>query len=252
MSYPVVIHADHTTQAHRANTSDKRHNLGQRMVYPDGRRWAYGLCGGTTLIVGDLIQGKAVVSGDYTDVVVDVAASVGATSLSLTPTTTTAANYYNEGWIHVNKGTGVEDGYTYKVKATGSHAVFAAEAGHVVQLDPDDPIRVALAVNAEVGLVPNAYNGMIVAPGTTLTGRVIGVAQAPVTNAQYGWVQTWGMAAVNSAASQVIGKRLIAILAAAGRVGVEAETDGTGWIVGQAMSVPTTAGEYGAIFLTLE
>lgn len=250
MAYPVVIHADHTSQAHRANTSTKRFDLGQRMVYPDGRKWAYGLAGGTTLIVGDLIQGKAVVAGDYTDVVVDVAAAIGATSLSLTTTTTTAANYYDGGWVHVNKHTALGDGYTYKVKASGSHAVFAAEAGHVIQLDPDDPIRVALAVNDEVGLVPNAYNGMIQAPITTLTSRVVGVAQTPITNAYYGWVQTWGMSAVNSAASQVVGTNFAAVVAAAGRGGVNA-SDIT-HVLGIVMSVPSTAGEFGAVFLMID
>lgn len=250
MAFPNVIHADAASQAHRLNTSNKEFALGQRMVYADGRRWAYGLCGDTTLIVGDLIQGKALVSSDYTDIVIDVAASVGDTSLSLTTTTTTAANYYDGGWIHINKGTGLQDGYSYKIKASGSHAIFSNAAGHVVSLDPDDPVRVALAVNDEAGLVPNEYNGMIQAPITTLTNRVIGVAQTPITNAYYGFVQTWGMSAVNSAASQVVGENLCAVLAAAGRVGVGA--DDVTHIVGICLSVPTTAGEFGSIFLTIE
>lgn len=251
MSFPNVVFADYTTQAHRLNTVSSQYPLGQRMVYPDGRRWSYGLAGASALVVADVIQGKALVSGDYTDVVVDVAAAIGATSVSLTTTTTTAANYYNAGWLHINKHAASAGGYSYKVKATDSHAIFAASAGHVVQLDPDDPLRIALAVNDEAGLVPNAYNGMIQAPATTLTGRIVGVAQTPITAAYYGFVQTWGMAAVNSAASQIVGNIVIAILAAAGRVGV-ADAAGIDQTVGIVMSVPTTAGEFGSIFLTLE
>jgi hypothetical protein len=250
MSFPTIVFSDAGSKAHRENSSSSKFPLGQRMFYADGRRWSYGLVGGTTLVVGDLIQGKALVAGDYTDVVVDVIASVGDTEVSITPTTTTAANYYNASWLHVNKGTGLQDGYTYRIKKTGSHSVFAAEAGHVVQLDPDDPIRVALAVNDEVGLVPNEYNGMIQAPITTLTSRVVGVAQTPITNAQYGFVQTWGMAAVNSAASQIVGNTVSAVLAAAGRVGV---TSGDiDQAVGIVLSVPTTAGEFGSVFLIIE
>jgi hypothetical protein len=104
----------------------------------------------------------------------------------------------------------------------------------------------------EVGLIPNSYNGVVVSVATNATGQLIGVSQAPITNAKYGFVQTFGMCAVNSAASQVVADRLVNIAAAAGRVGVEAETSGVGAYIGEAMSVPTTAGEYGAIFLRLD
>jgi hypothetical protein len=222
------------------------------MVYPDGRRWAYGLVGATTLISGDLIQGKALVSGDYTDVVTDVAPAIGDTSISLTTTTTTAANYYDGGWAHCNLATTLLQGQSYKIAASGSHVVFAAEAGHVVQLDPNDPIRVAGTTATEFGVVPDEYNGMILAPINTLTSRVIGVAQAPITNAQYGYVQTWGMSAVNSVTtSVVVGNYATAILAAAGRVGIN-DAAGIDQNVGIFMSVPTTAGQEASIFLMIE
>ena len=250
MAFPNVVNG--SPPAHLENSTTKRVPLGQRMVYADGRRWAYGLVGATTLISGDIIQGKALVSGDYTDVVTDVAPAIGDTSVSLTTTTTTAANYYDDGWLHVNLATTLLEGQSYKIKESGSHAIFVAEAGHVVQLDPIDPIRVAGTTATEVGLVPNEYNGMILAPITTLTSRVIGVAQAPITNAKYGFVQTWGMSAVNSVTTSVIvGNYATAILAAAGRAGVN---DGAGidQDVGIFMSVPTTAGEHASVFLIIE
>lgn len=252
MSFPHVIFGDLNTGAHKQNTTDKRQPLGTALWYPDGRHYRYALCGGTTLIVGNLTQGKAVVSGDYTDVVTDVAPAIGDISLSLTTTTTTAAAYYNDGWVIVNKGAALEDGYIYKLKETGANIVLAASAGNIVYLNPEDPIRVAGTTAQEVGLIPNSFNGVVVSVATNATGQLIGVAQAPITNAKYGFVQTFGMCAVNSAASQVVGDRLVNIAAAAGRVGIEAETSGVGAYIGEAMSVPTTAGEYGAIFLRLD
>ena len=82
MSFPHVIFGDLNSGAHKQNTTDKRSPLGSALWYPDGRHYRYVLCGGTTLIVGNMTQGKAVVSGDYTDVVTDVAPAVGDTSVS--------------------------------------------------------------------------------------------------------------------------------------------------------------------------
>jgi hypothetical protein len=222
------------------------------MVFADGRRWTYGLCGATTLISGDLLEGKALVSGDYTDVVTDVAPAIGDTSVSLTTTTTTAANYYDGGWLHVNLATTLLEGQNYRVKESDSHAVFSAAAGHVVQLDPIDRIQVAGTTATEVGLVPNEYNGIIIATQTTLVSRIVGVAQAPITNAQYGFVQTWGMSAINSVTTNVVvGNYATAILAAAGRCGVN-DAAGIDQNVGIFMSVPTTAGQHASIFLMIE
>ena len=239
-----------TPPKHLVNDATRGAPLGQRMVFPDGRRFSYGLVGATTLISGDIIQGKAVISGDYETVVSDVAPAIGDSSISLTTTTSTAANYYDGGWIHCNLATTLLQGAMHRVKASGSHAVFVSEAGHVVQLDPVDPIRVVGTTASEFGLVPDEYNGMILAPQTTLTSRVIGVAQAPITNAQHGYVQTWGMCALQAAASQVVGENLCAVIATAGRAGIGA--DDVTHIIAIALNVNSSAGEEGSAFLLIE
>ncbi len=248
MSFPNVSHSG--PPKHLVNDTNQGAPLGQRMFFADGRRWSYGLVGATTLISGDIIQGKAVISGDYETVVTDVAPAIGDTSLSLTTTTTTAANYYDGGWAHCNLATTLLQGAMHRIKASDSHAIFVNEAGHVVQLEPVDPIRVAGTTSTEFGLVPNEYNGMILAPITTLTSRVIGVAQAPITNAKYGYVQTWGMCALQAAASQIVGENLCAVLAAAGRAGIGA--DDVTLIIATVLSVNSTAGEEGSAFLLIE
>lgn len=250
MSFPNWSHS--TPPQHLVNDAVPGAPLGQRMGFPDGRRWTYVLCGATTLISGDLLEGKALVSGDYTDVVSDVAPVIGDTSVSLTTTTTTAANYYDGGWMHCNLATTLLQGQSYRIKAADSHAVFVNEAGHVVQLEPVDPIRVAGTTASEFGVVPNEYNGVIIATSGTLVSRALGVAQAPITNAQYGYVQTWGMSAINSVTtSVVVGNNADAILAAAGRIGI-ADGNGIDATIGIFLSVPTTAGQEAAIFLHIE
>jgi hypothetical protein len=220
------------------------------MFFADGRRFSYVLAGATTLISGDLIEGKPVVSGDYETVVTDVAPAIGDTSISLTTTTTTAANYYDGGWAHCNKATTLLQGNMYRIKASDSHAIFVAEAGHVVQLDPVDPIRVVGTTASEFGLVPNEFRDVVIA-ATTLVNRVIGVAQAPITNAQYGYVQTWGMCALQAAASQIVGNAVAAITGSAGRGGVQA-SPGVLPYVGVVLNVTNAAGEEAPVFLTIE
>ena len=249
MSHPVVIFADYTTQAHRANTADQRQPVGQRMEYADGRKWRYVLIGATVIAFGNLVQGKTLVAGDYTDVLLQAAAAVGDTTVSITASGTSVANFYAKGWMHVNKGTtlGTDSGMNYKVK---SHPVFAA-ATKVITLEPDDPIRVAMdTTNGEVGFTPNPYTCAIVAPITTATNVVIGVSQTRITAAQYGFVQSGGVSCVQSAASHVVGNRLNPILAAAGRAGVP--TASLLAEIGLVLSVPTTAGEYGSVLLTID
>ncbi len=224
--------------------------LGQRMYFADGRRWSYGLVGATTLISGDIIQGKAVISGDYETLVTDVAPAIGDTSVSITTTTTTAAAYYDNGWLHCNLATTLFQGECHRLKRTGANVLFTSGAADIVFLDPVDPIRVAGTTASEIGLVPDEYNGMIIAPSGTLTSRVVGVAQAPITNAQYGYVQTWGMCAVQAAASQIVGNEITAVLGAAGRAGVPA--GGVDQVIGVVLSVNSSAGEEGSVFLLIE
>lgn len=256
MSFPNIIYASGDGLTHRQNQSTvKNRRMGQIMLYEDGRQWRFVENGGVALISDDLIQGPARIAADYTDIVVDAAAAAGDTAVSVTPTTTTAANTYGDarsveayGYMLVNKAAAAAAAAgVYRVK---SHVVFAASAGIIITLQ--DPLHVALAINDEVGFIKNPYTDVVQAVATTITNRIVGVAQNAITIDYFGWLQTKGIAAVNSAASQIVGNRLVAIVAAAGRVGVEAETSGVPQYLGEALTVPTTAGEFGGIFLCID
>jgi len=244
MSFPGIIFADYPTQAHRLNGTVALHPLGQRLQYPDGRIFRFVLCGGTTLVNGDLIQGKASVAGDI-DLVVQTAAAVGDTTVSITAQGSAVANFYAKGWAVVNKPA-LTGGYVHKVK---SHPVFAA-ATKVITFEADDPIRVALDTSAEFSFSPNAYDAVVVAPQTTLTSRMAGVACTPITNAKYGFLQTGGVCGVNAPASTIIGNYGGTDLATSGRTSVSiTDIDEQ---IGIYLTAVTTAGEYALMHLLMD
>lgn len=249
MSFPLVIQGDYTTGVAKLNTSDKRHKFGTVLVFPDGRRFAYGKNGAAALVVGDTIQGPARIAADDTDLVC-AATAIGATSVSITSASTTAAGTYDAGWLHINKGPGL--GHVYRLKQSGANAVLTNGAGDIIYLDPNDPIRaVALTTGSECGLTANEYNGFLQSIATTKTARVVGVASHPLTISYYGFVQTWGVAAVNTAGSDLIGDRMIALKATAGQAGPEAETSGVGAYIGDVLTIGTAAGEMSLVFLKI-
>ena len=213
MSYPNIIFASFSTREHEANTANRFHTLGQRMDYEDGRKFRYMLAGGTTLVANQLQQGKAFISGDSLNVV-QAAWVVGATTGTITSTTSTAAAYYDGGWVGITKVDGL--GYIYRVK---TQTLWASTTETII-LESDSPIVVALTTSSEMSFAPNPYNGVVVAPITTLTAPLVGVTAAPVTNAQYGWVQSGGVCVVEGAGSEVLGDQVAAIVAAEGRTGV--------------------------------
>lgn len=242
MSFPTTIFATASSQGHTSDTAAQKFPFGQLLEYEDGRKFRYGLIGATALVVGNIVQGKATVAGDV-DLVFQTAAAIGATSVSITAQGTSVANYYADGWMVINKAPSA--GFIHKVK---SHPVFAV-ATKVITLYPDYPIRGATTTTSEVAFTPSAYKGIIVAP-TTLTNRFSGVACTAVTAAQYGFVQTGGVAGVSAAVSLVTGNNVSATLAAAGRAGVSTATL-LPWI-GYVLTIATTADEIATVHLTLD
>ncbi len=235
MSYPNIIFASFSTQAHTANTANRQNPLGQRMDYEDGRKFRYVLAGGVTLVANQLNQGKASVAADD-NLSVQAAWDVGATTGTITSASSTALSYYDGGWMGITLTPGI--GYIYKVKTQ----LLWASTTETIVLEPDSPIAVALTSSSEASFVPNIYNGVIVSPITTNTSQIVGVTAAPVTNAQFGWVQSGGICVVEAAGSEVVGDNLAAIVAAEGRCGVVV-SPGLQQNVGIALMVAGGAGQ---------
>ncbi len=177
----------------------QKYPLGTMLRYGD--RWfRYCLNGGSSLVVGQVIGAKAVISGHTDETVVMTA---GETTLLFTPSgTNITANEYQDGYCSILSGTGA--GYAYKIL---SHPVEESQAAFTITLV--DPIVVTGASTPKATLIQSPYGEVIATAVTTRIGAPVGVAQAIVTNAQYGWILTHGPASVLLIGTSVIGNDLV-------------------------------------------
>lgn len=217
-------------------------SLGAKAYSGDGREYRFVLAGATTLVVGELQQSCATVTG-LNGLSVD-AAAIGDTSVTISSSATAAANALAGGYLMVTVTPG--NGYQYQI--AGNTAVSSA-AGMVVTLV--DPILVALTTSSKVDLIANPFNGVIVNP-TTSTGVPVGVAIYPIVNAQYGWVQVAGPANVLAQGAVSVGVTVVPSTTTAGAVVTQAA--GTSSLdtttVGTALAAITST-DNGPVFLTI-
>lgn len=228
-----------TPQEIFTSSSTQGADLGAFATSGDGRGFRYALAGGTALVAGKLQQASAEDTSNYQNLAPS-ATSAGATSITITTSTTVTANALSGGFLSITVTPG--QGYMYGTK--GNTATSAA-AGLVINLS--DPIQVALTTSSRIDVIPNPYASVIVNP-TTATSAPVGVAIYPVTAAQYGWIQTHGPANVLADGAVTVGTALCASNGTAGAVealaGVQAP-------VGIALTGIATT-EYGSVFLTLD
>jgi hypothetical protein len=188
------------------------HELGRRAVTKDGRVFRYAVAGADT-VAGSVYQSSAPIANHLAKTAPVVA--VGALSFTFTPGNTAgAANLYAEGYLQVDTTPG--NGYTYQVSG---HAAIVGNTAFTLNLVPADPIQVALTASSAVGLMANPFKNVIVMP-TTATGTVQGVAGYIITNAQYGWLQTWGPASVLINGTPGVGIAVVISATTAGAVDV--------------------------------
>ena len=165
------------------------HALGSRMHLPDGRIYRYGQTDGAQT-AGAICQSAVGVANHDMDLAVNTA-SVGDKSLSVTLGGTAATeDQYKDGYVYVNGQTGA--GHIYKIR---QHDAINSSAAGTINLYDGDAIAVAFEAATLVGLVKNPYKDFIVYP-TTTTGHAVGVAATDFDDDDFGWLQTWGPAAV--------------------------------------------------------
>jgi hypothetical protein len=171
---------------------------------------------------------------------VSAAVAIGGDSITTSTSTTWTANEFAGGFLSVVVTPG--QGYTYKIK--GNTATSAATGG-IIYLE--DPIQVALTTSSKVIVVQNTYAGIVIEPGTP-TAAIAGVPNTIITNAQYGWVQTWGPCAVLFTGTGVAGKAVGSL--SGGTSGSAAPCIAATNIMGYHMATGIT-GEYSMIHLTI-
>ncbi len=186
----------YSTYAYEGNANLGRWPLGHTLILPDGREYKFTLNDGTVEVAGSLYQSVAPLAG-HTNQAVTTAAAIGATSITSTITTTTAAvDIYAEGMVHVNDATG--EGYSFRIRramsAGAAHASAASTATLTVNLEPGEKLQVALDTTSEVSYTRNRYHSATIhlsPPTATLVGVSPGVCAA----SRFYWSQVKGYAA---------------------------------------------------------
>lgn len=228
-----------------SSSVDQQAPLETRAEDRQGRVYRYARAGIVDLVAGNVLQGAPTIPNHLANTPPIVA--LGATSFLYTPgATAAAANYYAGGVLVVDTTPG--NGYTYGID---SHGAITASTAFTLNLKSDDPIQVALTASSRVGLIPNAYNGVVQMPVTTATGRLVGVAGYVIPATQYGWIQTWGPASVLIAGTPALGASVMAPGAVAGAAEILTTTN---LVVAQAvgtMSQVGVAGKTNVVFLTI-
>lgn len=201
------------------SSATQQHPIGQVGFTKDGRWFRYCLAGAADLVAGNCIQGPAIIANHLANTPPAVAA--GATSFTYTPGATLGAvGIYNEGYLGVDTTPG--NGTTYNV---ANNPAIASATAFTLTIDGEDPINVALTSSSRVGLLANPYKGVIQMPITTATGLLVGVANYIITAAQYGWIQTKGIASVLIAGTPALGAGIMSPGTAAGAAVVVTTTN---------------------------
>lgn len=212
--------------------------LGAKAYTGDGREYRFALAGATSLVPGKLYQAQAETTG--WELISIAAAAIGATKIVTTTSITVTLNQLAGGYIIGATTPG--QGYMYRIASN------TAATSAVCTITLEDPVQIAFNTGSTVSLVASPFSSIIVTPGSAEgTGTIVGVAVFPVTNAQYGWIQVKGPAAVLAQGTIVVGEDVAASSTTGGAVVADSSVLSE---VGYAMQGITTA-DYGPIFLNI-
>jgi hypothetical protein len=210
-SFPNMIYGDFGDEKETSSTRIGNLPLGVRMVLPDGRIFAHCKMGAAAATAGYFYSSVAAgttggcIAGSA--LVVDAAAAVGATTVSVTIGASGAVtvNQFADGYLTITAGT-VGMGHIYRV--ISNTVASTLQTACQIVLDPDDAIKVALIASSTLVQVrENPFAGLVAKPAaTTYVGNPAGVAPVAIPANYYGWIQRTGMAAAAvSATAQVAG-----------------------------------------------
>lgn len=158
-----------------------------------GKGFRYALVGASNLVTGNLLQEAA--QDTQFENMATTATTAGSAYLNVTngTTTVTPAEWVG-GSIEIYTAGGIAIGDEYTIMGiTGT-----LTSGGALQVWLDAPLRTTNTTSAKVVMKKSPWSGVIQAPATTQTGMAVGGAIYPVTAAQYGFVQTHGVAALLS------------------------------------------------------
>ena len=221
---------------------------GTRMVLGDGRVFYYAQTDGAQT-AGAVCQSSVDVAHHSMALAVNTA-SAGDKSLAITLGATAATeDQYKDGYVYIDDGASGGEGHIYKIR---QHDAVASGAEGTFNLYDGDAIAVAFVAATTVCLVKNPYLDFIVFP-TTATGHPVGVVATDFDDDDYGWLQTWGPAAVLCDVAFVVGNhvRVSDGTAGSGEPLVRAGSAENEVVIGISSAVLPVSGNYGYVNLTI-
>lgn len=222
--------------------SDQRYDLGTQLILKDGRKFRFALAGGSNLVAGNLQQAAANTANHLG--LTPAATAVGALTVSVTLGATAAvANEYTGGNLLIVSTAG--QGYAYEIL---SHPAISSAGTGTFTLLPGNSIQVALTGSSVVDLIHSPYWKVIINP-TSATQAPVGVAIKPVTSGLFGWLQTFGPAAVLTQGTVVLGNAVVPSTTTAGAVAPSAASTSPG--IGYVMRVNANT-SFSLVFLTID
>ncbi len=202
-----------------SNTATPGDNMSIGQIAWDGntgKAFRYALAGASSLVMGNLLQ-ESVRDTTYENMAV-LATAAGSEFLNVTngTATITSAQFVGGSLSVYTAGTvAIGDEYTI----TGITGTLTT--GGALKVYTDRPLRAAFTTSAKVVMKRSPWSGVIQFPASTQTGIPVGVAINVITNAQYGWVQTHGVASVLSDGSTfAVGSNVGSVSGTAGAVTV--------------------------------
>lgn len=258
MSYPTIIYIPEGEQFN--NYDSKLWPLGTRAILQDGRRFVF-VEAGTSALVAGKVQQSEIPDPDH-DTLPVVTGEQNARTISFTNgSDEIEVNLYADGSIVTEAAAGVGEGYLLKIDL--AHDSQASSTTVSMPLAPGYGLPLDLNTSDKITFCKNPYADVIIsaAPPVAL---ILGVGCSPIPGDEWGWLQTWGPAAVLIDDTTVIGGRVspcgtagastvgaveasgIIITATAPTIAQTTELLELGWC----MEVAPTTG-YGHIFLKI-
>jgi hypothetical protein len=204
MANPQLINGVGSPQSIYTPGTTQYHAIGTKGIMQDGRVFYYARNGTTTALTRGALCVQAVPIAHHINQTVAAASdfTVGKTTVTANLAGTLAGQgVYDEGFCILNDDTG--EGYSYKIRNNPG-----AAASTDMEFELYDGIVVGAGAATSFSLIQNAYSNTIASP-TTVATPAVGVpvgtfaaaesaatATAAAVGATYGWMQTYGEAAV--------------------------------------------------------
>lgn len=178
-----------TTQDVRSTSTTKSEQFGSIGVTQDGRVYRYGsAASGAALNEGELAVNADLVA-DHTNKLVQAAAAVGDTEVSVSLGATAAtADQYAEGFLNIQDNAG--EAVAYLIASHG-----AAALSTTLKVFLSEPIVQALTTSSEYTLMKSPWKDTVIA-ATDQADAPVGVPNVEIAASSFGYLQTRGVCSV--------------------------------------------------------